>query len=193
MINLYWRCVRVLVATGMLAFGAVSFAPVSLADEKTVLIVKFEDGEKSDFASNLYRKVVTRISQHLENAGFQTSNDNKGLPENADLNTYNSDNNLLQRVREENGDKVDYVALIQILANTVLLQEGTRIEVQIKGRMLNVRNEDVLARFDLAVPGALNAPPACNRECIIQLLEDNTTFLADSLGQVLAKRLQKTQ
>lgn len=193
MIKRYWCCIRVIVAAGMIAFGAISFAPVSVADEKTVLIVKFEEGDQNDFASKLYRKVVTRISQHLENAGFQTLNNNESLPDNADLNTYLSDKNLLERVRQENGDTVDYVASIQILANAVLLSEGTKIEVQIRGRMLNVSNEDVLAKFDLAVPGALNAPPACNRECIIQLLEDNTAFLADSLGQVLAKRLQKIQ
>ncbi|MBL4907298.1 MAG: hypothetical protein JKX94_07595 [Sneathiella sp.] len=169
-------------------------SPASLtAAEKTVLIIKFEDAEHSELASKLYRKVVTKISEHMENAGFRTLKDDKRLHQNPEFQSSHTDSNLLAKIREENGTNIDFVAIVQILANTVLLQEGTRIEVEINGRMLNVSNGDVLARFDLSVPNTLNAPPACDRKCIIQLLEDNTAFLADSLGQVLAKRLQNSQ
>ncbi|MBL4740985.1 MAG: hypothetical protein JKY12_08310 [Sneathiella sp.] len=157
---------------------------------RTVLIVNADDNQQSELASNLYRKVVSRISEHLEKAGFQTREDETKPVEQADFFVRETDVALLERVRTEQKGQVDYIALVQILANTVLLEEGTRIEVEILGRMLRVSNGDVLARFNLAVPSHLNAPPSCNLKCIVQLLEDNTSQLANSLGQVLAKRLQ---
>ncbi len=75
----------------------------------------------------------------------------------------------------------------------VLETQGTRIDMEIAGRMLQVSNGDVLARFDLPLPGALSASPNCDRRCIIKLLEDNTAALADSLGNVLAERLKKNR
>ncbi|MEH6401897.1 MAG: hypothetical protein V7750_00900 [Sneathiella sp.] len=166
--------------------------PVSV-EAKTVLIVNVDDAQQGDLASNLYKKVVSRISEHLEDAGFQTREDEVKPMAQSESFAQESDEALLERVRLDQKRQVDYIALVQILANTVLLESGTRIEVEILGRMLKVSNGDVLARFNLPVPNNLNAPPSCNLKCIVQLLEDNTTLLADSLGQVLAKRLQGSQ
>gem|GEM_PF-6424771 len=167
-----------------------AFLGPNFAEAKTVLIVNVNDTQQGELASNLYKKVVSRISEHLEKAGFQTREDESASTEQQDSFVRENDVALLDRVRADHGGQIDYIALVQILANTVLLEEGTRIEVEILGRMLRVHNGDVLARFNLAVPSNLNAPPSCNLNCIVQLLEDNTSQLADSLGQVLAKRLQ---
>ena len=193
MIN-WFRCFcKVVLLAAVVVMTSLLSSASLIAAEKTVLIIKFEDAEHSELASKLYRKVVKIISEHLENAGFQTLKDDKRLHQNPEFQTSHTDSDLLASIRDENGNNIDYVAIVQILANTVLLQDGTRIEVEINGRMLNVSNGDVLARFDLPVPSTLNAPPDCDRKCIVQLLEDNTGFLADSLGQVLAKRLQNSQ
>lgn len=163
------------------------------AEEKTVLIINVDETKQGELASKLYKTVVARISEHLERAGFQTLNDDTKLSRQAGTSDSLSDADLLSKLRAKTDKSIDFVAIVQIFANTVLLSDGTRIEVEIAGRMLKVGNGYVLARFDLPVPNTLNAPPSCDRECIIQLLEDNTTFLADSLGQVLAKRLQSGQ
>ena len=100
---------------------------------------------------------------------------------------------MLSRIKARNDTHVVYVALVKVLANTVLEEEGTRIDLEIAGRMLQVSNGAVLARFDLPLPAVLRAPAECERGCIIRLLEDNKAALADSLGTVLAQRLQKSQ
>lgn len=193
MLSLRWIAGNGYSVPGLVVLMALTFMQPVLVEAKTVLIVKIDDSQQNELASNLYRKVVSRISEHLENAGFQTRQDEDRTDAQKESFGQETDVTLLERVRDEHKDQVDYIALVQILANTVLLEEGTRIEVEILGRMLKVSNGDVLARFNLPVPGNLNAPPTCNLKCIVQLLEDNTSFLADSLGQVLAKRLQGSQ
>lgn len=193
MVEWYRRAVIALLLNVFLVLTPLLMISTVQADEKTVLIVNVDETEQGELASKLYQTVVARISEHLERAGFQTLNDDTQLSREAGTSDSLSDTDLLSKLRAETEKSIDFVAIVQIFANTVLLSGGTRIEVEIAGRMLKVDNGDVLARFDLPVPNALNAPPACDRECIIQLLEDNTTFLANSLGQVLAKRLQSGQ
>lgn len=187
------RCLRLVAVIALMAIAPLFMSPDTRAEDKTVLIVKIEDSESSELASKLYQNVVLKISQHLEKAGFQTFNGDERLPDAESAPGSLSDADLLMRIRENNDKQIDYVAIVQIFANTVLLSEGTRIEVEITGRMLKTDNGDVLARFDLPVPNSLNASPSCDRQCIVKLLEDNTNFLADSLGQLLAKRLQSGQ
>ncbi|MEP5700769.1 MAG: hypothetical protein ABJN43_19245, partial [Sneathiella sp.] len=159
---------------------------IAQSAEKKVLILKADEVEEGEIASKLYTNIINRISEHLEKAGYQALTSQNYVTE-------GSDAALLSRIKAQNDAHFVYVALVKVLANTVLEEEGTRIDLEIAGRMLQVSNGAVLARFDLPLPAALRAPAECDRDCIIRLLEDNTAALADSLGTVLAQRLEKSQ
>ncbi|MCG8492163.1 MAG: hypothetical protein MI743_11155 [Sneathiellales bacterium] len=159
--------------------------PLSVeASERTVLIVKEGEREKNEIASRLYQSLVNRISDHLQKAGYNA--------EEAGSLVSGSDEILLRQIRASHQENVQYVALVRVLANMVLLNAGTRVDLEISGRMLGIENGDTLARFDLPVRGALTAPVSCDRRCIIRLLDQNTSSLADELGKVLAQRLKAT-
>ena len=176
------------------AFACVFVTPVS-AEQKTVLIISPSNLEKTDITATLYRDVVDRISKHIQKAGFQTTRSN-GLDEVGDPPPLEQgDEQLLLSLREDNRlkidiEKIDYVAIVQILADMVLLETGTQINVVIQGRMLRVDNLDVLARFSLPVPNYFIAPPSCDRKCVLELLLSNTGIIADGLGHVLGQRLK---
>lgn len=154
----------------------------AVANERTVLIVQESEGPNGEIAARLYRSLVNRISDHLQKAGYNA--------EEAEAVISGSDETLLREIRAKRQENVQYVALVRVLANMVLLKAGTRIDLEISGRMLGIKSGDMLARFDLPIRGALTAPVSCDRRCIIELLDKNTMSLADELGKVLARRLQ---
>jgi len=172
----------VLVAAALVCLCIQGAVP-AFAGERTVLIIKEEAGT-SEIATRLYSSLINRISDHLQKAGFNA--------EEADTVISGSDETLLQQIRSERRENVQYVAVVRVLANMVLLKAGTRVDLEISGRMLGIQNGDMLARFDLPIRGALTAPISCDRRCIIELLDKNTMSLADELGKVLTQRLQAT-
>ncbi|MFT6558563.1 hypothetical protein [Sneathiella sp.] len=166
------------VCCGMVPF----WIPVAMAEDRTVLILTGKGLDESTIASKLYANVVNKISAHMEKAGIQAK-------EGGDYSLTSSDADLLSQIRLKEDGLYQYVAVVRIFANTILLSEGTRVDIEIKGRMIDVESQDVLARFDLPLPGILEASPDCDRSCIIETLENNTNVLAETLGTVLAKRL----
>lgn len=166
-----------------------------MAEEKTVLVLNLDKSEEGALSSILYRDVVERISTHLQKAGFKTLQPTSSSASSLSEDAANGDRELLDRLRAENqqaGDKpkIEYVALVQILADMVLMETGTRIKVEIRGRMLDIAEDRPIAIFDLPLPGDIIAPSDCTRKCIIGLLQENTRLIADSLGQVLGQRLK---
>ncbi|OUR78573.1 hypothetical protein A9Q83_06760 [Alphaproteobacteria bacterium 46_93_T64] len=180
---------------GILICLAWGFTAPVYAEQKTVLIISFDNSDQGDITSTLYRDVVDRISKHIQKAGFQTT-ETAGLGGAGDQPSLEQeDEQLLSGLRKENKIRdhavvIDYVAIVQIVANMVLLESGTQINVEIRGRMLRVENSDVLARFALPVPNYFVAPPSCDRNCVIELLQSNTAMIADGLGHVLGQRLK---
>jgi len=163
----------------------------AVAQQKTVLIVAMDTSEKGGVTEKLYKDVVAIISEHIRQAGFLTTEPavgNIGADE-------SSDRQLLADLQQQNKTKqppaqISFVAFVEILADMVLLEDGAKINVDIRGRMLNVADGAVLARFDLPVPGDLIAPANCDRDCVVELLQANTAFIAKSLGHVLGQRLK---
>ena len=173
--------VQLFVATGSLANEAT----------RTVMVQRIENGAADPVTDALYRTVVAKISNHLQAAGFKTTQ--SSAPRAAD--TANADRDLLASLRAENTkraktDRVDYIALVQILADMRLYSEGTQVHVDIRGRMLDVNSSEVLAKFELPVPQTIVAPKDCNRNCILELLRANTELIANGLGTVLGERLK---
>lgn len=182
----------------LIGFAGVSIIPAfaSAADvQKNVLIISPGDLEQTDITATLYRDVVDRISKHIRKAGFQTTMRSSSMGADDVPPMEQEDAQLLLDLREDNtqklhAEKIDYVAIVQILADMVLLDTGTQINVVIQGRMLRVDNHDVLARFSLPVPNYFIAPPSCDRNCVLELLLSNTGIIADGLGHVLGQRLK---
>jgi hypothetical protein len=165
------------------------------APQKSVLIINYDSEERGEIAEGLYREVVSRISNHIRKAGFATRDPLAFQTASRDVIDTKKDSSLLSALRKNNevaaDQKVDFVAVMQILADMVLLEEGTRINVQIKGRLLDVASENVLARFDIALPSDFTASPDCDRKCSLGLLRDNTSAIAEGLGRLLGQRLQE--
>ncbi|WP_169570173.1 hypothetical protein [Sneathiella limimaris] len=167
-------------------FSAPSFVA---ANPKTVLILSEPNSQGSGISEILFTTVAKRISTQLEQAGYTAEQAVRG--------SGLTDPELLAELkaaREKGklGRVADFVALIQITANTILEEKGARIRVEIQGRMLDVETGDRLALFELPVPQQLIAPADCNRSCILKLLQDNIESLADGLGLILGQRLNAT-
>ncbi|GLQ06210.1 hypothetical protein [Sneathiella chinensis] len=163
----------------------------TLAEGHSVLILAGPDTEQGLLAGTLYRTVAERIADHLEKAGFEALQNGPSKEGAPPIDGGADDQALLDQVRQSPYLNADYVTALTIIADMALVEEGTHIQVRIKGRMLRVKTGDVLARFDLPVPNDLLAPPSCNIRCLAGFLEDNTAALADGLGQVLAERLTR--
>ncbi|WP_025899703.1 hypothetical protein [Sneathiella glossodoripedis] len=177
---------------GVKAQTSTEAPPQKSALPETVLIVQLDDGVKNSVSAELYKTVVARIADHLQAAGFETIR-SSGKTTTGESDSQ-ADQRLLQSLQngalQQNGIAADFVAVVQILADMSLLNEGTEITVEIRGRMINVASRDILAKFDLSLPQTLVAPSDCDRNCIIGLLQANTEQIADGLGAVLGERLR---
>lgn len=161
------------------------------AEERAVLIVSEGEGQ-SPLGDSLYKDVVSRISEQVEQAGFNTIQATERLS----VTDKNEDASLLARAREgglkgQDGRKVAFVAVLSLFADMSLLNAGTRIRLAIKGRQLEAKDGALLAKFDLKLPENYTAPPECDRRCVIRLLQRNTNSIAEGLGRILADRLNE--
>jgi hypothetical protein len=183
--------VKCLYAVAVMLFCMTMPASAAEAPAQTVLVVQLDEGDQSAVSAELYKSVVARISSHLQAAGFATTQ-SRGQTTSG-VTDAQADRQLLDTLNASNKkggqQKVDFVALVQILADMSLLTSGTEISVEIRGRMLDVTSRELLAKFNLSLPQTIVAPSDCNRSCVIELLQANTDQIADSLGAVLGQRL----
>ncbi len=179
-------------ALAAMVFCVVMPASANETLPQTVLVVQLDEGDQSAVSVELYKSVVARISKHLQAAGFATTQSSGQAPSGAG--DTHADQQLLDTLRAANAkgsaQNVDFVAIVQILADMSLLNSGTEINVEIRGRMLDVASRELLAKFNLSLPQTIVASSDCNRDCVIELLQSNTDRIADSLGIVLGQRLQ---
>lgn len=186
------------IQSATLAFlGAlVLLLPINVAKAETpaVLILEASDGSQSPLSQALYLDVVSRIADQVEKAGFTALRSSEIGEAEGNRSEAEENANIVAQAKEgHSGEVIAYAAVIRLFADLVLLNEGTQIRLGIKGRLLDVNTSEILARFDLKLPENFQAPPSCNRRCLIQLLQNNAAGIADSLGQILGRRLNERE
>jgi len=164
------------------------------AEAPAVLILETSDTSKSPLSQALYMDVISRIANQVEKAGFVALRSSGESDMSAARSEAEENSDIIEQAKSAQGEqKIAFAAVIRLFADMVLLTEGTQIKLGIKGRLLDVGSGDILARFDLKLPENYQAPPSCNRRCLIQMLQSNAAGIADSLGQILGQRLNERQ
>jgi len=164
------------------------------AEAPAVLILETSDTSKSPLSQALYMDVISRIANQVEKAGFVALRSSGESDMSAARSEAEENFDIIEQAKSAQGEqKIAFAAVIRLFADMVLLTEGTQIKLGIKGRLLDVGSGDILARFDLKLPENYQAPPSCNRRCLIQMLQSNAAGIADSLGQILGQRLNERQ
>jgi hypothetical protein len=151
----------------------------------SILIAGVQPASNGTIANELYTAVVRQISRRINESGFEavtSENEAAAIPDNNDV-------LLLQEAVNMAEKQIELVTVLQVLANTTIESDGTRIQIEIVGRIRDVGSGKLVENFSVKSPEDLIAPRDCNIRCVIRTLILNATVLADRVGDSVANRL----
>ena len=160
--------------------------------QKPNLLIMGEDHDKDTVPrdSRVFKRVFAVIDEELNQRGFSVYDETAVTLDNfAQGRTRRTDAELIDIARSVTRPPIDVVVLFSIYASANDVGYTTKIRVRVEGRLLNVRTGQRLGNFEVEGVPEWNAPPKCNRECILEEVGGKARIIGADLGAVLTEKL----
>ena len=178
--------------TACITATLMAIATPAIAGDNPNLLVMGEDADKDTVPRNsrVFKRVLDSLQGEMSNYGFSVFDETAvTLDDFAQGRTRRTDAEIIDIARSVRRPPIDVAVVFQIYASAKSLSHTTKVKARISGRMLNVKTGQFLDSFEVESPAEWNAPPKCNRECILETVGGYSKTLADDLGSVLAEKL----
>jgi hypothetical protein len=166
--------------------------PATAADAPNVLVVS-DDADKDTVpcSSRVFERALNAITNQVREAKFKVFDETwSTMDAFVQGRCRRTDAEVIDIARSIQTPPIDVAVIFKIYANAEQLAYTTKIAVRLMGRMLDVGSGERLGNFEVKSPNRLSGPHNCPRECILEVVGDETRILAQDLGDVLAVKLR---
>ncbi len=178
-----------LVTSCILVFGAMT-PSVSEAGGPNIMVFS-DDADRDTVPRNnrVFNRVIHALRSQLDDKGFNVFDETAVTIKDgyAQGRVRRTDAEILDIAQSLKRPPIDVAVVFQIYASADNRGYTTKVRTRIAGRMLTVQSGKFLGEFE--VKKLFNAPAACNRECILEVVGDKSRDLAHDLGDVLSVKL----
>ncbi len=181
-----------LMALGLTVVSCLIYSGPSLAAEQPNLIIMGEDADPDAVPrdSRIFGRVLDALSNELSDEGFDVYDETAvTLDDFVQGRIFRTDDEIIDIARSINRPPIDVAVIFTIFASRNSVGYTTKITSRIEGRLLNVRSGQRLGNFEVDFPATRNAPPDCNRDCLLRHVGNLSHTLAHDLGAVLSEKL----
>lgn len=179
------------IQTFILLFTLGLLSVVHAADRPNILVMS-DDSQAQTVPrdSRVIKSVVSALQGQLFDKQFDVYDESAvSLDHFSQGRIRRSDAELLDIARSINRPPIDIVVVFSLYASTQKQNYTTKVSARIIGHMLNVQSGKFLGEFSVNSGQFWNAPQACSRECLAEVLADKAAVLANDLGAVLSEKL----
>ncbi len=181
------KCSILVILCG-LAFSTQVFA----GDKPNILVLNEDyDDDAVPASSRIHKRVLRAIDNQLGDMGLATYDETTvGLDQGfAQGRVRRSDAEIIDIARSISRPPIDVAVIYTIYASLKQKPHISKVKVRIEGRMLNVKTGRNLGSFEVKTPKEWTAPAQCNRECVLEIVGDDSRIIANDLGAVLGEKL----
>lgn len=172
----------------------IGFILPAIAADRPNLLIMGEDTDANTVPRNsrVFRRVLANLSSKLHSKGYDVFDEPGVTFEGGKFEqgrSRRSNDELLGIARSIKTPPIDVVVLFSIYVQAKDKGYTTKIKVNIDGRMLHAQSGQFLGTFSVKSPKQWNAPPRCNRDCLLDTAMEYSSTLANDLGAVLEQKL----
>jgi hypothetical protein len=169
-------------------------AQTSRSNDRLNLVVVGEDADLDTVprSSRIFNRVIAALSEELNLKGFSVIDETIASMGFTDPGrARRRDTELIDVARSIARPPIDIIVVMNIYASVrkSAVSDITRPEVRIPGRIINVRTGQLLGTYEVRGLELPPLPRACDRECVLEHVGDQSRVLAHDLGLALSEKL----
>lgn len=174
-----------------LLFLLLAGMPAAHAADPVNLFIMGEDADPDAVPRNsrVFNRTFRAMERQLQNGGFRVFDETAATPGFRQGRVRRSPEEMIDIARSVRNPPIDVVVFFTIYASANETGYNTKLRTRVEGRMLNVRNSESLGSIEFDAPGNWTAPADCNRECILEVVGENSRIIGQEVAAVLEEQL----
>lgn len=178
---------------GLVLLLLATLPPAVVAADGPNVLVMGEDADKDTVpcSSRVHQRALDALSDQIAAEGFKVFGETTVTHEAfAQGRCRRGDAELIDIARSLRKPPIDVALAFSIYASAEQLTYTTRIKSLVLARLIDVRSGKSLGSAERTSPRRINAPVDCPRECVLEVIGDETRILAQDLGAILGTKLR---
>ena len=174
------------------------YPPRVLAADQPNIMFMGEDADQDTVPRNsrIFNRVSDALRSQMQEQGFQVYNETATTMDATNPSRVRrTDAELIATARSAAAVPIDVITTFQIYASEQknAYADIKELRIRVVGRLLQVQNGKDLGNFEVSMgpKGLKPLPVNCNRDCILEAVGDQAKIIANEVGNILAKKLDK--